>query len=488
MGLISQIVTILFTFITRNLFIKYVGMELLGVNGTFASVLGTISLAELGFQSAITFKLYKPLNENNQEAINDILIVFKTVYRAIGAIFIIVSFLLLPFLRFILKGVEVNREIYLYFLLQAAASAFSYFFAYKRALLYADQKDYIAKSLDLLLNVAANLAQIYVLINYGNYTAYLAVKIVQVLCSNLLVQLIASKKYSYLHKSKFNKSVFTDLFKDVKNVFAAKVAGYVYTSTDNLVISSFVSTLSVGYLVNYTTITLSLKRLTQSLLNPVLPSIGHFLVEHTGIEERKQKMASYTFIRFVVASAITIPFIVLANQFVTIWVGSEMILSEMIVVLLAADLYIDFVHCSTLDFINAAGLFKEEKKIEIIGALTNITVSLMLVGFIGIEGVLTGTVISQIVFWIGRSYVAYKKCIHGTTGDLIMYWIKNAEYILAFVVITFLCIKVTGYVMISQPIVSFVVKGCVCEAIMALLLGGYYGCCHIICKKHETKH
>ena len=79
MGMVSQIVTIIFTFITRNLFIKYIGVELLGINSTFASVLGTLSLAELGFQTAITYSLYRPLHDDNKNEINDIMSIFSFV-------------------------------------------------------------------------------------------------------------------------------------------------------------------------------------------------------------------------------------------------------------------------------------------------------------------------------------------------------------------------------------------------------------------------
>jgi len=104
-GLLSQGITILFTFVTRSLFIKYIGVELLGINSTFASLVSTLSLAELGFQSAITFSLYKPLYDENRSEINDIMNIFKLVYRCIGILFIAAAFLILPFLKYIITDV-----------------------------------------------------------------------------------------------------------------------------------------------------------------------------------------------------------------------------------------------------------------------------------------------------------------------------------------------------------------------------------------------
>lgn len=86
-GLVSQVMTLIFQFLTRSLFIRYIGIELLGVYSTFTSVLSTLSLAELGFQTAIVFSLYKPLAQRDEQQINDIVNVFRFVYDCIGAFF-----------------------------------------------------------------------------------------------------------------------------------------------------------------------------------------------------------------------------------------------------------------------------------------------------------------------------------------------------------------------------------------------------------------
>ena len=57
-SLLTQILTIVLQFATRSIFIRYLGVELLGLGNTFASLLSTLSLAELGFQSAVVYNLY----------------------------------------------------------------------------------------------------------------------------------------------------------------------------------------------------------------------------------------------------------------------------------------------------------------------------------------------------------------------------------------------------------------------------------------------
>ena len=86
MGLISKIVNMLLPFLVRAVFIRTLGAEYLGVNGLFSSVLSVLSLAELGFGSAIVFNMYKAIAEDDEAAINALLYFYRKVYRCVGAI------------------------------------------------------------------------------------------------------------------------------------------------------------------------------------------------------------------------------------------------------------------------------------------------------------------------------------------------------------------------------------------------------------------
>ena len=88
-GLAGQIITILLSIIARKVFIQYIGVELLGLNSTFASILSTLSLAELGFQQVIVFHLYGALAKGDQKQVNCLVNVYRVVYRCIGCVFIV---------------------------------------------------------------------------------------------------------------------------------------------------------------------------------------------------------------------------------------------------------------------------------------------------------------------------------------------------------------------------------------------------------------
>lgn len=76
-GVIYRIVSVLGPFVIRSLFISRLGAEYLGLNGLFTSVLQILSLAELGFSSAIVFSMYKPAADGNVQLVREYLAYFK---------------------------------------------------------------------------------------------------------------------------------------------------------------------------------------------------------------------------------------------------------------------------------------------------------------------------------------------------------------------------------------------------------------------------
>ena len=61
-GLIAQGVAQVLNFVLRFFLLKYIGIDILGISATLSSVLATLSLSELGFETATVFYLYKPLD------------------------------------------------------------------------------------------------------------------------------------------------------------------------------------------------------------------------------------------------------------------------------------------------------------------------------------------------------------------------------------------------------------------------------------------
>ena len=77
----GQIITIVMQFAVRTVFIHTLGKAYLGIGGLFQNILSMLSLTEMGIGSAIVFKLYEPLAQDDQHRISVLMKFYRTIYR-----------------------------------------------------------------------------------------------------------------------------------------------------------------------------------------------------------------------------------------------------------------------------------------------------------------------------------------------------------------------------------------------------------------------
>ena len=143
-GMISQIIKILLQFISRKVFIYYLGVELLGVNSLFASILSILSMTELGVGSAVAFSLYGPIAEKDNRKIAGIMCLYRKVYKVIGFVVLAIGCAMLPFIPSMVNISENIPFIRVMFFIVLLKTALTYLlFAYSQTLLIATESKYI---------------------------------------------------------------------------------------------------------------------------------------------------------------------------------------------------------------------------------------------------------------------------------------------------------------------------------------------------------
>ena len=127
-GLIYRIVAILLPFINRTVLLWGMGAEYTGVSSLFSSILSVLSLAELGFNSAIIYSMYKPMAERDWDEVSYYLSLIRKVYNIVGTVIFCGGLCCIPFLRYLIHG-EYPKElnIYILFFLYLINSAISYY-------------------------------------------------------------------------------------------------------------------------------------------------------------------------------------------------------------------------------------------------------------------------------------------------------------------------------------------------------------------------
>ena len=138
-GLASQIVSVLSKFAVRTFVIRFLGSEVLGLDGVLIDTVSMLSLAEMGISSAMLFRLYEPVIGKKEQRINELMATYRKIYHAIACVVAAVGFILSFALKWIITGINIPwRDIYIAFYLQLASTVCSYTLSYQRLLLGAD--------------------------------------------------------------------------------------------------------------------------------------------------------------------------------------------------------------------------------------------------------------------------------------------------------------------------------------------------------------
>ena len=468
-ALVGQSIGLVISFVARIIFIKILGSEYLGLNGLFVNILSVLSLAELGIGEAITYSLYKPLAQNDIKKCQMLMQFYKKTYTIIGITILCLGIAITPFLNYFIKELPNISDIYFIFILFVTNTAVSYFFSYKRNLIIADQKRYIATAYRYIFYAMLNIIQIVYLIIEKNYIGYLLIQISMTIIENLLISVKADKMYPYLKKNKkipLDRETKGEIVKNTKAMMMHKIGGIIVSSTDNIIISKFVGIIEVGIYSNYYLITNALNIIYGQLYSSILASVGNLCIENN-IEEQYLVYKRIDFLGFWIYSFSSICLICLLNPFIDIWIGSQYLFPFYVVLIITVNFYIYGMRKVNITFREATGMFYKDRWKAIIEAIINLIVSVILVKKLGVFGVLLGTFISSITVcvWV-EPYILFKYVFK---KKLIEYFKEYFKYTLITVIIGIVTFDLCLLVKFENVFMSFLFK-CIISIIVSNLL------------------
>lgn len=457
----SQILSYVFQFIVRTVFISYLGEVYLGINGVLTNVLSMLSLSELGFSTAFAVVLYEPLNSKDYKKLSAILNFFKKVYFVVGMVVLILGLCVTPFLPLFIKA-DINENIYIIFMLYLLSSCVTYFSASYTTFITADQNGYVISIIKIVKCVVLTLFQLIALYNKSFYF-YL----VSIIFSNIVGVIICyyyfGKHYKKVYnntKEKIDNNTKKEIVENTKASFFHKLGGVVLSSTDNIIISSFINISVAGYYSNYSLIIGIISTIFLLAVNALAAFVGEINV----IGDKSQKSNLYwrlSFVNYVLTSFSTVMLFSLINPFINIWAGSKYVLPLYFVIVLVVQFYINSIRRITQVYNMALGLYVKYQYFPIIEASLNIIISIILVNCIGLVGVILGTIISVLICtFIAERYVLLKYAIH---NDVKKFFKFDSVFLVITVVLCFLtklffdCISFANVMIIDFVIKMFLI-------------------------------
>lgn len=398
-GIVLKMYQVIVPFLMRTAMIYFMGVQYLGLNSLFASILQVLNLAELGVGSAMIYSMYKPIVEDDNVTICALMRLYRSYYRVIGLVIAVIGSVLTPFIPKLISGdIPNGLNIYVLYLLNLGATVLSYWlYAYKNSILLAHQRTDIVSKVTLVTSTIQYSLQLLVLWAFKNYYFYVIVMLAIQAVTNIATAVAADKLYpQFSPKGKLQKQEISKINGRIRDLFTSKIGGIIVNSADTIVISAFLGLTALAIYQNYYFILISITGFITIIFSAVTAGIGNSLVVETK-EKNFKDLNIFTFIICWVSGICSCCFLNLYQPFMELWVGKDLMLDFSIVICFVIYFYVCEVNQLLNTYKDAGGIWHEDRFRPLVTAIANFGMNLLMVQFWGLYGIILSTVLSMLL-------------------------------------------------------------------------------------------
>ena len=439
-NIVFYFVMLAISFFSRKIFLTYMGADFMGLTGTLQNLLGFLNLAELGIGVAISYVLYKPLYDKNEESICEIISVMGYLYRWIGFIIMSAGLILACFLPLIFPAeARFNEEtgeclslgvVYFAYFTFLISTLIGYFINYRQNLLNADQRNYVITAYYQSMNVIRILLQMGLIYYTQSFYVWLAIELTFGILYSFILNWRINKTYPWLKTEIRNGRAllkkYPAVLKKTKQIFIHQIGTAVQFQTRQVLIYSFVSLSTVTMYGNYTIIVDKLFMFMGNFLNGMTASVGNLIAE--GNETKIQNVFWELFsFRMFMYSTLMFALYHLINPFIALWLGPEYLFGQEIVCAIIAYMFVDQYRGCMYQFLIGYGLVGDIFA-PIAETVIYLVVSIVGGHYLGLVGVLLGPVVSTfVVICLWKPYYLFTR---GFKLPVYIFWLNNIKYLL----------------------------------------------------------
>ncbi len=420
--LIYQMVALVTGLITPRLILGAFGSTYNGASSSIAQFLSMISLLTMGIAGATRTELYKTLAANDIEGTSRIVKATEKSFKRIGYALIAYTAVLVFVMPLILKDEIPLIDIVLLVLIAAVSSFGHYYFgqAYY-LLLQADQREYLSTVVLIFVNILHMLIAV-ILIPLG--ASVIVVKFANALLSlsyPMFMYYYVRKKYKLITKIDASPK----LLKQRGAAMFHSIANIVHDNTSVLILTFFTNAATVSVYAIYTSIVKNLKQLMQNFTTGLEGAFGNIWAKGDR-ELFRARFGTYEFLSFSFSSVVftctgllLLPFMAIYTRGITD--ANYLILSFAVLITVSEGVFC--IRQPYVTIVQAAGKYRETKIGAMVEAGINLVLALVLVHFIGINGVVIATLVANLFrtfqYAIFASYRLLERSIFAFLGKIV---------------------------------------------------------------------
>ncbi len=441
-SIIFRLVVLAGNFIVRRYLIRFAGNDINGINSLYISIIGVLSVAELGIGDAIVFCMYKPIVRNDIAKVSSLYKLFKRIYVIIGLFIFIFGCGVTAVLPYLAKGyASLNINMGLTFELMLISTVLTYFFSAKISLMNAYRDNYIATTVNSLGQLLQQGLQIVALFLTKSFELYLLCRIISVSVQWLITNIITKKRYPAILKNtsfQIDQDTKQTILKNVKALFTHKIGSILVNTIDSLVISTFIGVAMLGKYSNYIVIITAMTSVISLCFTPLTSTIGHLF-----IRDKCTFKKYYDFfhtVNFMLGCTSFLVYYSIINNLIGVFFGAGLTLSKSTSIVITLNYFIQFMRQSTMVFRDASGTFYYDRWKPLLEGISNLILSILFVKIFqksvgddfAMLGVIVATIMTNLfICHIVEPFVVYKYVFHASAKK---YYLKNYSYIILFAV------------------------------------------------------
>lgn len=414
-GVITQVLTLLLSFVTRTVFITILGVELVGVNQLLISVLAMLAIADLGVSWALMYALYPALASGDEARISAVVRYSATIYRWIAMVVALLGLAVLPFLDRLVSMKSPPEHLWAYYVVLLVNTVATYLMLYRTVLLNADQRMFVTKLYAFAFSTARSLVQIVMLFVFESFLLYLAVQTIFTVANNLALYVKVGRIYPYLkvQGARLDRASRATIRESVRAMMIYRVGGLVLNNSDPILISVIVGTIALGYYSNYSLIVGALTMVAEVAFAALAPSVGN-LVATRGGEAARSVLYEISLLAIAVYGIVSVILVLSLDDVITVWLGNDFALGSPLVIAMVANFYAMGIMSPIFSFRAATGMFKKTRYVFVLTAILNILLSIIFGLFWGVEGIVLATLTARLLtnMWY-EPFVLFKEHLAG---------------------------------------------------------------------------
>lgn len=465
-GALYRIINIILPFFSRTVILYVLGEKYLGLSSLFSSVLSFLSLAEMGVGSAMVYSMYKPIADNDTDAICALLNLYRKYYRIIGTAILLIGGAVTPFLPRLIKGdVPNDVNLYLLYLLYLVNTVLSYFlYSYKTAVLFAHQRNDIDTKISSVITPLSYVVMLGALVITKNYYAYVIWLPVFTIITNIVRSACIDKSFPDISpRGEVPAELRRDISKKVKAIFGAKLNTVVLNAADNIVMSLYFGLTTVAQYGNYYYIFSAITGFLGIAYSAMTAGVGNSLKTESN-EKNYADFEKFSFINAWVVGWCSVCLACLYQPFMRIWAGEKLMFSVGIMLEFCFYFYIYMIRKIPVIYKDAAGIWWEDRMRPYVCMIVNLVLNLILSKYIGISGIIISTVISLVISIPWENWTIFKYAFNMSSAR---YYRKMSFYFVSMLLGGGLTYFACGYFGNSIP--ALLARMCICVVLPNLV-------------------